>query len=352
LREIGELCFGHCPLTLICVPHNAEVLGKQCFSGSAIAAITFEEESQLTRIEAFFFDNCSLVSIYIPQNVAFIDGSAFANCECQSVTIDPDNHRFSIDRDFLIDATQLRLVRYIGSSDRICIWTDIEVLGKSCFDHSGLESITFGHQSLFKRIEESCFANCSLKSILIPRNVEFIDGSAFVSCQCESVTVDPSNRRFVIDRSFLIDKIEQRLIRYLGTSCHVHIWNDVKIIGRQCFASALNRWKGIDTVTFEKESRLQQIDESCFSDCSLRSIWIPRRVEILGKSCFSGWSWLESIAFESGSLLSRIEEWCFHRCSLEFISIPSQVVYLDPTAFDCNVAINREPPLPSESSES
>jgi hypothetical protein len=36
--------------------------------------------------------------------------------------------------------------------------------------------------SLSQRIEEMCFADYSLKSICIPKNVDFIDGSAFVGC--------------------------------------------------------------------------------------------------------------------------------------------------------------------------
>jgi hypothetical protein len=48
----------------------------------------------------------------------------------------------------------------------------------------------------------------------------------------------------------------------------------------------------------------------------LKSICIPRNVEILSKFCFYG-SKLESITFESESRLTQIEDSCLSNCSLE-----------------------------------
>jgi hypothetical protein len=40
-----------------------------------------------------------------------------------------------------------------------------------------LESMSFESESRLTRIEDLCFSNCSLKSICIPENLEFIDPS-------------------------------------------------------------------------------------------------------------------------------------------------------------------------------
>jgi hypothetical protein len=83
---------------------------------------------------------------------------------------------------------------------------------------------------------------------------------------------------------------------------------------------------------FESDSRLIGIESSAFSFSSLRSIEIPRNIEILGSSCFSWCQSLSSISFESNSRLNRIESKTFSS-SLESIEIPSSVQFIDGSAF-------------------
>jgi hypothetical protein len=77
---------------------------------------------------------------------------------------------------------------------------------------------------------------------------------------------------------------------------------------------------------------LTQIEESCFSWCSLKSIFIPRNVEVLPKLCFSH-SKLELITFDYKSGLTEIEELCFSWCSLKSICIPRNVEILPKLCF-------------------
>jgi hypothetical protein len=217
----------------------------------------------------------------------------------ESISVDPNNHWFSIDRDFLIDIVNMRLIRYFGSSNSVSIWNDIKTLGVLCFSDPQLKSISFGSESKLTRIEELCFSFCSLKricipdnieilrarcfqnakleqlifgresrltrieklcfsgcplkSICIPRNVDFIDGSAFVDCKCQSITVDPNNHRFLIDRDFLIDNTDMRLIQYFGSSNQVHIWDNIEILGKSRFAGSF----AVDSITFGSKPRLK-----------------------------------------------------------------------------------------------
>jgi hypothetical protein len=145
-----------------------------------------------------------------------------------------------------------------------------------------------------RRIENSCFKECSLRSICIPPNVDFIDGSAFARSNYQSITVDSNNRRFSIDQDFLIDNIEMRLIQYFESSNHVHIWDDIEILGKSCFDCC----DYLESIAFESRSPLKRIEKGCFLGCSLKSIYIPRNVKFLDASCFES-SVLESITFES-----------------------------------------------------
>jgi hypothetical protein len=117
---------------------------------------------------------------------------------------------------------------------------------------------------------------CSLKSICIPRNVEFIVVSAFIGCKCLSITIDAENLRFSIDRYFLVDEQGKCFVRYFGESDRVSISRNVEILPKLCFT-----YSKLEPLTFENESRLTRIEDSCFLYCSLKSICIPRNVEIL-----------------------------------------------------------------------
>jgi hypothetical protein len=250
----------------------------------------------------------------------------------------------------------------------INISRNVEILGKSCFSDSKVELITFENESQLAVIEDFCFLKCSMKSINIPRNVEYIAGSVFLHCNC---------------RAIIVDKIENRLVLYFGDSVEVSIWQEIKILGESCFCGSKVElitfekesqltlieescflkysfksiniprnvevlgclcfdWSKVELITFEKESRLTRIEESCFLKCSLKSINIPRNVEILGKSCFSR-SKVESITFEKESRLTRIEESCFSSCSLKSIIIPRNVEYIAGSAIEnsnCRVILD------------
>jgi hypothetical protein len=95
----------------------------------------------------------------------------------------------------------------------------------------------------------------------------------------------------------------------------------------------------LQSISFESESRLRRIEESCFQFCSLQSICIPSSVEILGKSCVSESS-LHSVSFVSGSRLLQIEACCFHGCSLPSVSIPPSVAFVARDAFDDGVEMS------------
>jgi hypothetical protein len=134
-----------------------------------------------------------------------------------------------------------------------------------------------------------------LKSISIPRNVDFIDGSAFAGCEWLSVTVDPNNERFSTGGEFLINDPEKCLVRYFGHSREVQIWKDIEILGQSCFQEC----KQLEVVTFHEESRLKRIEDSCFKNSSLKSICFPRNAEIIGKWCFSGCQELNEVILQS-----------------------------------------------------
>ena len=71
---------------------------------------------------------------------------------------------------------------------------------------------------------------------------------------------------------------------------------------------AFCRCTALQTVTFEKGSRLKTIEESAFEDCTeLTSIEIPASVETIEDQAFEGCSLLATVTFEKGSQLKTVD---------------------------------------------
>jgi antirestriction protein ArdC len=62
------------------------------------------------------------------------------------------------------------------------------------------------------RIESEAFYQPSLQSIVIPRNVQFIDGSAFLGVNLSSISIESGNEIFVLEYDILIDVINRKLM--------------------------------------------------------------------------------------------------------------------------------------------
>jgi hypothetical protein len=92
---------------------------------------------------------------------------------------------------------------------------------------------------------------------------------------------------------------------------------------------------GVHFIPFESESQLTRIDSWAFSRVEhLRSICLPRSVETICMTAFSGCQNLWLLSFERGSRLTRIESGAFCMfSSLRSIRLPASLQILDPGAF-------------------
>jgi hypothetical protein len=157
-------------------------------------------------------------------DVQFIDGSAFMYVTLSSISIESGNVIFVIEKAFLIDVLNHKLIRNFSTSSSIEIGSNIEILGPKCFSFcQSLSSITFESNSRLTRIESGAFSRSSLQSILIPRNVQFIDGSAFMYVTLSSISIESGNEIFIIEKDFLIDVLNHKLIRNFSISSSIEI---------------------------------------------------------------------------------------------------------------------------------
>jgi hypothetical protein len=80
--RIGPPAFASIPITSVTMPRHVQILCLECFScRRSLSSISFETESELTRIESGAFSYCSsLKSITIPRHVQILCSYCFSSC--------------------------------------------------------------------------------------------------------------------------------------------------------------------------------------------------------------------------------------------------------------------------------
>jgi hypothetical protein len=116
----------------------------------------------------------------------------------------------------------------------------------------------------------------------MPRNVEFVDGSAFSRIKSICVLLEAGHANFAIEQDFLVDVLNQRLICSFSSSSNIEIPRDIEILGSSCFFHC----ESLSSISFESNSHLNQIESEAFRESSLKSIEIPRSVVFIDGSAF------------------------------------------------------------------
>jgi hypothetical protein len=145
-----------------------------------------------------------------------------------------------------------------------------------------LSSIAFESDSELTRIESEAFAYSTLTSITIPRNVEFLDVSAFFCTSKISISIDPDNLHFAVRSNFVFDSSLTRLIRYFGQESDVIIPSYVEVLCSSCFS----HFHSISSISFEKGSTLARIEYRAFAHSSLCWIDGPGSIRFIAEDAF------------------------------------------------------------------
>ena len=165
---------------------------------------------------------------------------------------------------------------YESGLENINIPAGVTTIGRSAFTNcKSLSSVTFAEGSRLSSIGDSAFyLTWSLTSIEIPDGVTVIGDYAFYESGLENINIPAG----------------------------------VTTIGMGAFEECFN----LSGVTFEKDSKLTEIESGTFFGCvNLTSIEIPAGVTSIGIMAFYSCSDLTSVTFEEGSQLSSIREGAF-----------------------------------------
>jgi hypothetical protein len=130
---------------------------------------------------------CLLWRCWFPSSVEVICESYFSSCKAlASVTFDV-NSRLSRLEKLAFFQSGLQSIHLLGSLELIC---------ESCFGHcKSLASVTFDVHSRLYRLEKAAFFESGLQSIHLPGSLEMICESCFSDCHSlTSIALDPCSR--------------------------------------------------------------------------------------------------------------------------------------------------------------
>ncbi|OUQ45103.1 leucine-rich repeat domain-containing protein, partial [Lachnoclostridium sp. An118] len=259
--------------------------------GTTTSGLTYEDNGDSVTITGYTGNEASVV---IPNEIegkpvtAIGERAFFKNNTLTSVAI-PDSVTGIGDYAF-----------YESGLENINIPAGVTTIGMGAFELcKSLSSVTFAEGSRLSSIGDSAFyMTWSLTSIEIPDGVTGIGDYAFYESGLENINIPAG----------------------------------VTMIGMGAFEECFN----LSGVTFEKDSKLTEIESGTFFGCGkLTSIEIPAGVTSIGFMAFTLCSDLTSVTFEEGSQLSSIRGCAFYWCmGLTDITIPSGVTSIGSGAFN------------------
>jgi len=238
----------------IFVSRNIEVFSSWCFSHCvSLRSIAFENVSRLKHIEQWAFFDCScLISMFIPRNLKIIGAKCFLSCHA-------------------------------------------------------LSSISFENDCQLKRIKSDAFSYCSLRSIVIPQHVQFINGSAFIGLNEISISIEDGNVSFVISKNFILSFDRTKLIRYFGFDKSVVIPHNIEVLCSSCFSDHFS----LSHISFENDSKLKRIESKAFTMTNIDSIVLPTHILFIAGNAFDPSC---DIALSNPDCHQEFDEWnlCRH----------------------------------------
>jgi hypothetical protein len=380
-RSVERLCscsFANCEsLSSISFEIQSRLLQieSHAFYRSSFQSITIPRH--VAFIGSYAFSNSSATSIVLPRTITDIDSLAFRYSKVQPVLKEEGDPILLMENSLLINNVRHALIRDFSSSVSVTIDRNIEILGSYCFadctsllsvqfqpgskliriesyafcsssldsiliprsveiiclfaflDCKALCSVKFEADAQLARLESQIFSGSSLRVIVLPRNVQFLDGSVFVYSALNSVQIDENNPTFVIDGSFLVDRVHHMPIRYFSLAATVVMDDNIEIIGSYCFAEC----QSPTSISFSIDSQLICIKSHAFSHSSIRSIVIPASLETISSSCFFRCSSLVSVTFQPNSRLIRIGPNAFSYSALRSFIVPRNVSILSRDCF-------------------
>lgn len=210
----------------------------------------------------------------------------------------------------------------------ISIPSSVERIEERAFQNNNrLSGVVFEGNSCLTYIGDNAFSYTSLRSIIIPKKVEYVSGYAFLGTTLmQNYLVNKDNKNYTVSKGILLSKSGTKVIAYPAKRVGTYeLPNIVKEIGGAAFA--YSKLQQIDLKNVER------INTYAFAFTKkLTSIYIPKQVETLGNYVFYN-SGINVVNFDKEIKLEEISENAFDGSKLISVTIPNSVTLINHNAF-------------------
>ncbi len=214
VAEIGHAAFRYCTAEYVKLPDTVEYVGTYAFEGSEnLKRVEYNTNNEINFGMYAFIDCFSLEAVVLPANVTKVPDYIFANCMTLSTVVALG--ATEIGRNAFVNCSALDSVHFSDELHTVGAYAfkdcenlrsigvsgeKITSLGSQAFDYTSLEAFTFSPE--LTEIPGACFRETLLTSVVIPENVEVINGSAFSGCANLESVVLPDNLKIIESSAF------------------------------------------------------------------------------------------------------------------------------------------------------
>lgn len=309
ITEIADRLFmGATSLESVNIPNTVVIIKDFAFENTPMLTdVTFEENGTLKEIRKNAFYGSGLISIKLPETLEKIETWAFAfNLALEEVDLGNNNVLQSIGT-----------VAFEGNRNLLSFTlpNSVKTIGIGAFqDNKELTTFTISQGSMLEEIGATAFFRSSkLSSIFIPKGVLVIDTQTFDGTG--------ALRSVEIEEGSLLTTIGNAAFNRSGI-LSIIIPKYVVSIGGSAFAES-----SLSSIAFLEDSRLETIGKRAFADTYLVEFLLPKSVTTIGDDLFLE-SWrLEHFYVEQGSVLTIMPGGMFGNVdTLKTIVIPNSVI--------------------------
>jgi hypothetical protein len=308
LTTVGEAAFRGCTaLESVLLGDSVESIGNYAFDGcTALSSVIFGENNAMTALgtdseteAAIFRNTTALKSIALPDGIQILGKSVFQNSGIETVSL-PES------------LVELGDYAFSGcaSLTAITLPESVKVINDYAFENcSNVKTIELGMG--VETFGTAIFMNCvSLESVNIPATVNTMVGNPFINCpSLAELDFNDQNPNFKMQDGALFNADKTNLIFYQPTNTA-----ETFTVPSTVIEFAAGAFYGAQLKTFVIPDSMKTIPDLLFYDAkNLTSITIPLSVTSIGEKAFMGCTSLASVNIKE--TVTSIGAYAFANCT-------------------------------------
>ncbi len=307
--------------------------GSAFYNCSNLAKVTFAPGGTDTLIfRGDTFRSCSaLTEVTIPARVSEFDPSFFASCSSlQRINVEESEKSLYASEDGMLFNKNKSELLYCpaGRTGKYEFASSVAFVGEKAFYKcKNIQELVFN--GWMQYIGESAFEGCSTLVKITFKGAEnneavslAIGKSAFQDCKELTDIVFEAKSR--------VTEIGELAFKNCSKLVAISLPASLETIGARAFETTK-----ISSLTFAKDGKLAAIGDSAFLGLPIASLQFPASLAKIGAKAFGNNSYLTSVEFADSTTELTIGTYAFQSCStLKTITIPKNVVSIEDGVFD------------------